>query len=530
MSSFTSYHSLIDTYPEVQNWNEQIISQIKIEEIQQDERSNLFQFVKQENQDNQRTDYIQKSEIKEEKNDYVIEQDSDRKCEICFEKMTSQQFKYLQCKDIFHKSCLEQYLNYQISIKKFPLNCPNFKCLQPVQYQDIKETLNEQDFQKYEVFQLQSYIDSRQEEPNIVIQSQNSAQQNISSNQNQMNTGQQGPISKNQNSFKPLSQINLNNQNDLQNRSYQNNQKSLLLQNNLVQNNVKINVNSQVQAQNQDESNKSQITNMQLNRESQIQEQVQQMNTAQQKPNYQSQNNFQHLNHINQIIFQPHNTQKQNQNLNVNIHNEIMSNGQHVINNNQIQNIKQTENTNLELNMKQKLNNTNQILNSNQSIHVDNTKIQNQQQNTKQLLSNNQFKFQQDITQQNQIKQQIKQSVQQQLNKKLKSQKSNETFVNNDVDSQKLSSIIQNKKIKKENQYRKLKEYISYLKKKKSDLKKNNQNKQQDQIVSIIDYSKFQSNLDQEYSSFSQDIKQSLEWQSFNNFVSSFAEDQSQTI
>ncbi|KAL4491940.1 hypothetical protein ABPG72_008361 [Tetrahymena utriculariae] len=86
------------------------------------------------------------------------------KCEICLEQMTDQQFWPLQCRHQFHRDCLQQYFNVKIKDRSFPLKCPNESCKQEVDYSDIKEILTKQEFQKYEEFSLNNYIDSNLEE------------------------------------------------------------------------------------------------------------------------------------------------------------------------------------------------------------------------------------------------------------------------------------------------------------------------------------------------------------------------------
>ncbi|KAL4454727.1 hypothetical protein ABPG74_021932 [Tetrahymena malaccensis] len=136
----------------------------ELEEHFLDEESDKYQYASLDQLDFFGVDPLLKIEIKEEQMDYSVDQNLNRECEICYEEMTSQNFKQLQCQDVFHKSCLEQYFKTQINMKKFPLNCPNSKCQQSIQYHDIKEILSDQDFQKYEMFQIQNYIDSHQEE------------------------------------------------------------------------------------------------------------------------------------------------------------------------------------------------------------------------------------------------------------------------------------------------------------------------------------------------------------------------------
>ncbi|KAL4439317.1 hypothetical protein ABPG74_016980 [Tetrahymena malaccensis] len=93
-----------------------------------------------------------------------LEDENDWNCEICCENMTNSLYLPLSCDHIFHKKCLSQYFNTQISEKKFPINCPSSTCNLPVQQYDLEEVLNVDEFQKYEQFCLQNYIDSNQDE------------------------------------------------------------------------------------------------------------------------------------------------------------------------------------------------------------------------------------------------------------------------------------------------------------------------------------------------------------------------------
>ncbi|KAL4481839.1 hypothetical protein ABPG74_007928 [Tetrahymena malaccensis] len=88
----------------------------------------------------------------------------DQDCEICYEPMTSNNCYLLICKHIYHKVCLSKHCNTLINEKQFPINCPHFKCLIPLQQNEIKKILSEVDFEKYEKFTLQNYIDSNADE------------------------------------------------------------------------------------------------------------------------------------------------------------------------------------------------------------------------------------------------------------------------------------------------------------------------------------------------------------------------------
>ncbi|KAL4439319.1 hypothetical protein ABPG74_016982 [Tetrahymena malaccensis] len=93
-----------------------------------------------------------------------LEDENDWNCEICYENMISSSYLSLSCDHTFHKKCLSQYFNTQISQKKFPINCPSTNCNLHVKQLDLKEVLSTNEFQKYETFCLQNYIDSNQDE------------------------------------------------------------------------------------------------------------------------------------------------------------------------------------------------------------------------------------------------------------------------------------------------------------------------------------------------------------------------------
>ncbi|KAL4461453.1 hypothetical protein ABPG74_016077 [Tetrahymena malaccensis] len=80
-------------------------------------------------------------------------------CDICVEEMNANTFQALGCKDKYHKKCLEEYFKVEIYQKKLPIKCPNHLCQYSIQPSEIKQILEKQDYEKYEQFQLENYID-----------------------------------------------------------------------------------------------------------------------------------------------------------------------------------------------------------------------------------------------------------------------------------------------------------------------------------------------------------------------------------
>ncbi|KAL4473479.1 hypothetical protein ABPG74_022343 [Tetrahymena malaccensis] len=81
-------------------------------------------------------------------------------CDICQEKMTNQEYWPIDCcGSTFHRACLQKYFICQVEQRRFPIKCINQYCPQDVSQQDIREILNDQDFQKYQQYQIQNYID-----------------------------------------------------------------------------------------------------------------------------------------------------------------------------------------------------------------------------------------------------------------------------------------------------------------------------------------------------------------------------------
>ncbi|KAL4439318.1 hypothetical protein ABPG74_016981 [Tetrahymena malaccensis] len=139
-------------------------------QIQSEKISTTLNKLNNSDQDKQQSMSIESKKILNEQIPSSISQinqqgdEIDWDCEICCENMISQEYLPLICDHIFHKNCLAQYFNTQISEKKFPIKCPSSNCVIPIQQQDLQEVLSFSEFQKYEKFCLQNYIDSNQDE------------------------------------------------------------------------------------------------------------------------------------------------------------------------------------------------------------------------------------------------------------------------------------------------------------------------------------------------------------------------------
>ncbi|KAL4512406.1 hypothetical protein ABPG72_005408 [Tetrahymena utriculariae] len=96
---------------------------------------------------------------------YILKkQDQKQDCEICMIEMDENFIQTICCGHKFHQKCLEQYIIYEIKQTNFPIKCPQQQCLLEMQQQNVKEILNEQDFEQFENFQLYNYINLNQSE------------------------------------------------------------------------------------------------------------------------------------------------------------------------------------------------------------------------------------------------------------------------------------------------------------------------------------------------------------------------------
>ncbi|EAR91357.2 IBR domain protein (macronuclear) [Tetrahymena thermophila SB210] len=109
----------------------------------------------------------QSKPLREQQDDKIEESKEEQKseiwnCDICFEKMTDQDYWPIECcHNTYHRVCLKKYFNSQVEERRFPIKCVNNKCPQVVSQQDIREILNDSDFQKYSYFQIKNYIEKQ---------------------------------------------------------------------------------------------------------------------------------------------------------------------------------------------------------------------------------------------------------------------------------------------------------------------------------------------------------------------------------
>ncbi|KAL4468931.1 hypothetical protein ABPG72_009751 [Tetrahymena utriculariae] len=85
--------------------------------------------------------------------------DKNQKCDICIEVMDVNTLMVLGCNDKYHKICLEEYFKVEIQQKKLPIKCPNQSCQYQIQPLELKQILKQKDYEKYEQFQFQNYVD-----------------------------------------------------------------------------------------------------------------------------------------------------------------------------------------------------------------------------------------------------------------------------------------------------------------------------------------------------------------------------------
>ncbi|KAL4474799.1 hypothetical protein ABPG74_001495 [Tetrahymena malaccensis] len=93
---------------------------------------------------------------------YLNKVDQKQNCEICMLEMDQTVVQTLQCNHKYHKECLKAYFVYETQQKNFPLKCPQQECLRETLQQEVKEILNEQEYEKFENFQLQNYFEQNQ--------------------------------------------------------------------------------------------------------------------------------------------------------------------------------------------------------------------------------------------------------------------------------------------------------------------------------------------------------------------------------
>ena len=79
----------------------------------------------------------------------------DSECNICYMELFDSDENddvhcVAGCQCLFHKECLTEYIQANLSMNKLPIKCPNIGCEKPLSAEnDLKILLNEQDFAKW---------------------------------------------------------------------------------------------------------------------------------------------------------------------------------------------------------------------------------------------------------------------------------------------------------------------------------------------------------------------------------------------
>jgi len=131
----------------------------------------LFTLLEQE-----KSSRLAESEIKSErKEDFLVLDEriydpvnvSDFECPICFDNvMIGSGYVIEKCKHAYCLNCLKGYINEKIlSGKVIDIRCPNPKCDQLFNYQDVKYIVDKQSFIKYEEFTLLAALKS---DPSVI--------------------------------------------------------------------------------------------------------------------------------------------------------------------------------------------------------------------------------------------------------------------------------------------------------------------------------------------------------------------------
>ena len=86
-------------------------------------------------------------------------------CKICFEQFEDEGeiFPLNLCEHVFHRECLQHYLESQIEISKFPMNCPDTECKQEVADLDLRDLLNEKLYAKFSSFAFNQAVDMQKD-------------------------------------------------------------------------------------------------------------------------------------------------------------------------------------------------------------------------------------------------------------------------------------------------------------------------------------------------------------------------------
>lgn len=86
-------------------------------------------------------------------------------CKICLDGFDDENsiFPLQLCEHVFHKLCLTEYLCIQIKESKLPIFCPDPKCKVEISDNDLKDLLDDEQYQKYSNFAFNQAVDMQKD-------------------------------------------------------------------------------------------------------------------------------------------------------------------------------------------------------------------------------------------------------------------------------------------------------------------------------------------------------------------------------
>ena len=81
-------------------------------------------------------------------------------CQICYDTIKAEEYLPLEgCGHMFHPACIHEYLEGEITSRRFPLLCPFGNCKVEIREIDLQERLTPEMYQKYEEYCFKSYVE-----------------------------------------------------------------------------------------------------------------------------------------------------------------------------------------------------------------------------------------------------------------------------------------------------------------------------------------------------------------------------------
>eukprot|EP00347_Sterkiella_histriomuscorum_P008112 403346328 len=157
----------------VQNSDEQKKIKLEYDVKYEQQRQKVNKKDVQEHEDLFDEDYIQvlyqnvmksvDNQVQEEKKieDLKSRQECGLICYICYDVFEEEEnvFALQNCPNIFHKTCLEIYLELQIKDANFPLICPDHNCKKIIDENDIKELVSYEILERYQKFSIRKTLE-----------------------------------------------------------------------------------------------------------------------------------------------------------------------------------------------------------------------------------------------------------------------------------------------------------------------------------------------------------------------------------